>query len=426
MAHHTIKSSYSNLSDRLNRFPQGAPPSELLFEILNILFSEKEAELVSLLPIRPFTAKKAGRIWKMDPGNTQRVLDELAGRAILVDIMQNGETVYALPPPMAGFFEFSLMRVRDDIDQKALSELFYEYMNVEEDFIRELFTRGETQLGRTFVTEPALSAQNALYVLDYERASEIIKTASHRGISICYCRHKMEHKDRACSAAKEICMTFNNTAASLIRHGHARKVGADEGLDLLQTAYDHNLVQFGENVRERVNFICNCCGCCCEAMIAARRFAIFNPVHTTNFIPEIEEEKCNGCGKCVNACPVEAMTLISANDPHKPKKKKASLNEELCLGCGVCVRTCAREGIHLKSRPSRVITPLDGAHRAIIMAIERGNLQNLIFDNHVLKSHRSLAGLLGVILGLPPIKKVLATEQVKSRYLEALISRHNN
>ncbi len=426
MAHHTIKSSYSNLSDRLNRFPQGAPPSELLFEILKILFSEKEAELVSLLPIRPFTAKKAGRIWKMDPGNTQRVLDELAGRAILVDIMQNGETVYALPPPMAGFFEFSLMRVRDDIDQKALSELFYEYMNVEEDFIRELFTRGETQLGRTYVTEPALSAQNALYVLDYERASEIIKTASHRGISICYCRHKMEHKDRACSAAKEICMTFSNTAASLIRHGNARKVGADEGLDLLQTAYDQNLVQFGENVRERVNFICNCCGCCCEAMIAARRFAISNPVHTTNFIPEIEEEKCNGCGKCVNACLVESMTLISANDPNKPKMKRASLNEELCLGCGVCVRTCAREGIHLKSRPSRVITPLDGAHRAIIMAIERGNLQNLIFDNHVLKSHRSLAGLLGVILGLPPIKKVLATEQVKSRYLEALISRYNN
>ena len=61
---------------------------------------------------------------------------------------------YVLPPPMAGFFEFSLMRVRDDIDQKLLSELFYQYLNVEDDFIRELFTRGETQLGRAFVHEP--------------------------------------------------------------------------------------------------------------------------------------------------------------------------------------------------------------------------------------------------------------------------------
>ncbi len=66
MAHHTLKTSYSSLSDRLNRFPQGAPPSDLLFGILKILFSEKEAELVSTLPIKPFTAEKASRIWKMD------------------------------------------------------------------------------------------------------------------------------------------------------------------------------------------------------------------------------------------------------------------------------------------------------------------------------------------------------------------------
>ena len=426
MAHHTIKSSYSRLSDRLNRFPQGAPPSELLFSILRILFSEKEAELVSCLPIKPFTAEKASCIWKMDLINTQKALDKLASRAILVDIEQNGETVYVLPPPMAGFFEFSMMRVRDDIDQKVLSELFYEYMNVEENFIRDLFTLGETQLGRTFIHEPALSAQNALLVLDYERATYVIETATHRGVGICYCRHKMEHIGRDCDAPKEICMTFNNTAASLIRHEHARQVDVKECLDLLQMAYENNLVQFGENVRSKVNFICNCCGCCCEAMIAARRFAILNPVHTTNFIPEIIEEKCNGCGKCVNACPVEAMTLVSSNDPNKPKMKKAKLSEDLCLGCGVCVRNCEFDSIHLKSRQARVITPLDGTHRAVMMAIERGKLQNLIFDNHVLQSHRALAWVLGAILKLPPFKQILASQQIKSRYLEALISRYSN
>jgi ferredoxin len=425
MAHHTIRAGYAQLSDRLNRFPQGAPPSALLFEILKILFSEREAELVSLLPIKPFTAKKASRIWKMDLVSAQKVLDTLAGRAILVDIERDGETLYVLPPPMAGFFEFSMMRVRDDVDQKLLGELFYEYMNVEEDFIRELFTEGDTQLGRTFVHEPVLSAQNALYVLDYERASEVIKTATYRGIGVCYCRHKMEHVGRACDAPQDICMTFNNVAASLIRHGYARQVDVAEGLDLLQQAYENNLVQFGENVRNGVNFICNCCGCCCEAMIAARRFAFLDPVHTTNFLPEIVEEKCNGCGVCVSACPVEAMTLVSANDPHRPKRKKAWLHEDLCLGCGVCVRTCRTEGLRLVSRPARVITPLDGTHRAVMMAIERGKLQNLIFDNRVLWSHRALAGVLGVVLRLPPLKQVLASQQVKSRYLETLINRYN-
>ena len=218
MAHRTIKSGYTQLSDRINRFPQGAPPSKTLFKILKMLFTEQEAQLVSLMPIKPFTAEKASRIWKMDILKTKKILEKLAGRAILVDIEQNGESVYSLPPPMAGFFEFSLMRIRDDIDQKALSELFYQYMNVEDDFIRELFTRGETQLGRTFVHEPALSNENALHVLDYERATQVIEEATHRGVGVCYCRHKMEHMGKDCAAPKDICMTFNNSAASLIKH----------------------------------------------------------------------------------------------------------------------------------------------------------------------------------------------------------------
>jgi len=423
MAHHTLKTGYSQLATRLNKFPQGAPPTKLLFQILEMLFSEKEARLVALLPIKPFNAKKAARIWKLDLKTTQNILDKLADRAILVDIHQNGDIEYVLPPPMAGFFEFSMMRIRNDINQELLSELFYQYMNVEEDFIKALFTQGQTKLGRTFVHEPALSEENALHVLDFERASKIIETATHMAVGTCYCRHKMMHMGKACEAPLDICMTFNTTAASLIRHGVARQVDKTEGMDLLEQAYDSNLVQFGENVRESVNFICNCCGCCCEAMIAVRRFAILNPVHTTNFLPELYDDQCNGCGKCVDVCPVEAMTLVSANDPQKSKKKKASLNTKICLGCGLCVKVCDKNHIVLKERSKRVITPLNGTHRAVIMAIERGKLQNLIFDNQVLWSHRALAGVLGVILKLPPIKQVMANKQIKSRYLERLIHR---
>lgn len=423
MAHRTLKNSYSSLSERLNRFPQGAPPSDLLFKILKILFTEKEAELVSTLPIKPFRVEKAARIWKINITAAQKILDELADKAILLDVQQNGKSVYTMPPPMAGFFEFSMMRFRNDIDQKLLAELFYQYMNVEENFIKELFYNGETSLGRTFVHEPVLSSEDALHVLDYERSSEVIQTASHMGVGVCYCRHKMEHMNKSCDAPLDICMTFNSSAESLIKHGFARSVDKKEGMDLLQLAYEHNLVQFGENVRERVNFICNCCGCCCEAMIAQRRFSTLNPIHTTNFLPEIDVDKCTGCGKCVNICPVEAMTLTSANDPKQQNRKVAKLDAEICLGCGLCVRACPDNVIKLRQRNKRIITPLNSAHRVVLMAIERGKLQNLIFDNQLLFSHRALAAMLGVIVKLPPIKQILASKQMRSRYLEAMLKK---
>ena len=98
MAHQSLKSGYARLVDRINLFPQYAPPSSVLNEILKMLFSEQEAKRVSLLPIKPFTTKQAAYLWKIDLPDAQRVLDELASRAILLDI----DGIYSLPPPMAG------------------------------------------------------------------------------------------------------------------------------------------------------------------------------------------------------------------------------------------------------------------------------------------------------------------------------------
>ena len=80
MAHQTLKTAYSSLAERLNRFPQGAPVSKSLFKILKMLFSEKEAGLVALLPIKPFTAEKASKIWKLSLPATRNILENLASR----------------------------------------------------------------------------------------------------------------------------------------------------------------------------------------------------------------------------------------------------------------------------------------------------------------------------------------------------------
>ena len=331
---------------------------------------------------------------------------------MLLDMDVKGVQHYCLPPPMAGFFEFSMMRVRKDIDQRALAELYYQYLNVEEDFVKALFVENGTPLGRIFAHETALDQREEgraglpddhLEVLDYERASHVVKTASHIGISMCYCRHKMQHLGKACGAPVDICMTFNTSAASLIKHGHARAVEQSECLDLLEQARDYGLVQFGENAREGVNFICNCCGCCCEALLAVKRFAIARTIHS-NFIADLRDG-CKGCGKCVRACPVQALSL-SSDGGGKPT---AVLDPERCLGCGVCVRACAFKAIRLEARPQRTITPLNTVTRVVAMATERGMLGELVADNNALLSHRVLAALLGAILRLPARNSSRAT-----------------
>jgi Fe-S-cluster-containing hydrogenase component 2 len=120
------------------------------------------------------------------------------------------------------------------------------------------------------------------------------------------------------------------------------------------------------------------------------------------------------------------MSLVSANDPRHPKRKLSNVAEDLCLGCGVCVPACPEGGISLQSRPSRTVTPVDSVRRTVAMAVERGTLQHLIFDNHALASHRAMAAVLGAVLRLSPVKRLMASSQLGSRYLETLIEWQTN
>jgi len=77
----------------------------------------------------------------------------------------------------------------------------------------------------------------------------------------------------------------------------------------------------------------------------------------------------------------------------------------------------------MEPREKKVFTPVNMAHRVVLEAIETNKLQNLIFDNQTHFSHRALAAIFGAILKLPPMKQILATEQVRSKYLLKLIEK---
>ncbi len=185
MAHLTGRTGYKELIDRYNKFPQGAPESESLYEILRVMFTHEEASLVSLLPIKPFSVKDAAKIWKKSEAEAGGLLNSLAEKALLLDMNDTKEQKYVVPPPMIGFFEFALMRTGGHFDQKLLSELFHQYLENEEDFMRKLLAL-KTPIGRVLVNEQSVNQADEVYVLDYERATKIIENAESVGVSRCY------------------------------------------------------------------------------------------------------------------------------------------------------------------------------------------------------------------------------------------------
>lgn len=412
MAHLTGKTGYKTLIDRYNRFPQGAPESESLYDILQVMFTEEQASLVSLLPIKPFTVKSASKVWKKTIEETETILNDLAERALLLDMCDQDEQKYVVPPPMIGFFEFALMRTGGHYDQKLLSELFRQYLETEEDFMRQLLSL-ETPIGRILVNENAIKEKDHAYVLDYERASSIINNSDSVGVSRCYCRHKAEHLDEACDAPQEVCLSINGLSHSLSKHGYARLITKDEAIKILEESYKNNLIQFAENVQEGVGFICNCCSCCCMALKGAKKMGIAQTISSSNFIVEMNDN-CVDCKMCLDVCPLACFSVSEG---------EVVLDTDLCLGCGVCKRVCKVNALEMIKRDKRIFTPVNTVHKLVLEAIETDTLHHLIFDNHAMASHRFMAAFTGAFLKLPPVKQMLVSEKFQSKYLMKLINK---
>jgi len=52
----------------------------------------------------------------------------------------------------------------------------------------------------------------------------------------------------------------------------------------------------------------------------------------------IDEDKCTGCGDCLEVCPEEGAIVL--------QEDKAIINQELCNSCAECVTACAESAIY--------------------------------------------------------------------------------
>ena len=142
---------------------------------------------------------------------------------------------------------------------------------------------------------------------------------------------------------------------------------------------------------------------------------------TSSFIANINENTCQGCGKCAKACPIEAIEMLPIENPKTKKKKVPKINTSFCIGCGVCALKCIKtESLKLVKREKRVIHPETTFERIILQCLERGTLQNQIFDNPQNITQKIMKSFIGGFLRLPPVKKILMIDTLRSKFLESM------
>jgi ferredoxin len=59
----------------------------------------------------------------------------------------------------------------------------------------------------------------------------------------------------------------------------------------------------------------------------------------------VEEERCTGCGICIDACMEQAISV----------EQLASISEDRCIGCGACIPECPNEALSLSQHKTAVV-----------------------------------------------------------------------
>jgi len=345
--------SYESLAALLDQFPTGAPKTEQLMKILETLFTEEEAGIASQLPIQPLRQKLSALSEKIGiaPEKLKPILETLGDKGLVFSRPKEGEDAYALLPLVPGIFEFQFMKAGYDPKSRALARLFNDYYykgwgRASFDF-KNSFTR----------TIPIAQAVSPGQTIErYQNVKALIEDSKYLALTNCFCRHEHELLGDSCKKPKEVCMLFGPFVEFAVARGFARSASKEEMLEKLELSEKAGLVHITDNIREKINFICNCCGCCCGFLSAVNKLNIPSVVANSGFVIQIDETKCDDCLLCAKRCQVKALWIEPKTD--NPKKKTLKKNLNRCIGCGLCVSACKQNALTMIPRPKdQIILP---------------------------------------------------------------------
>jgi ferredoxin len=425
MGHLVGKDLYRQLGKKIDGLTTRAPWSEALRAILEELYSEDDAQLIVSMPWGLSRIERLERATGWPRARLERQLDSLCPRGLVLDICVEGHYYYAPSPLVIGIFEFTMMRTGAELPSAKWAKLFKEYLD-EGTYHAANYGDGQrVSLMRSLPHDGSVRPDEYVEVLDYEKATAIVESSSRFALSLCACRHEKHHLGaRQCEAPLDNCSTLGALAVDfIVRNRLGREVSKTEMLENIARSRELGLILNADNVQRNVTFLCHCCGCCCNVLQGITRFGYPNTVVTSSWIAASDRELCNGCGTCSRRCPIQAIPRASDADPRFAKHGRPQVDESRCVGCGVCAVRCKSGAMRLHKRAQRVLHPESTFERVILQCLERGTLQNQLFDAPESKGQAFLRACLGGFLRLTPVKRALMSTALRSRFLGAVRKR---
>jgi ferredoxin len=154
----------------------------------------------------------------------------------------------------------------------------------------------------------------------------------------CVCR---QARANPCSPS-QVCMIIGQPFADFILEHHpaaSRRLTQAEALELLRQEHDRGHLHsawFKDVMLDRFYAICNCCKCCCGGLEGMVKYGMGN-IASSGFVAVVDSSICDGCGKCGQTCPFNAIKVNGVS----------SVQWEKCMGCGVCAGQCPNSAMSL-------------------------------------------------------------------------------
>ena len=341
---------YRQLMEKLTMqsfLPESGPK---LIEILKIIFTPEEAALALGLPFLVTDVEEIAQSLGREVGEILPLLEQMADKGLVYAGEKEGRKRYQLLVLFPGMIELQFMgeqRAKAEPGRVKLARVFDTFYH---DIMKGLtsgkgeegsrhFFRSITPYSRVIPVESDVSLQSAIQ--PYEVVSSYIEDSKDMAIGNCYCRTIKGLLGEACEAPVNVCMVFGPFARYTIDRGFARRADRSRMQEALQQSEEAGLVHVSDNVQDKINYICNCCGCCCGFLQAISRYRIPNSVAASRFLAVVDTEACTGCEACIDRCQTKAI---------RAEKDVVAIEQKWCIGCGLCVSACPTDAISLKER----------------------------------------------------------------------------